>query len=63
MPSPVRFSEVERLFRKHGWTVDRVRGSHHVFKSPTGQVFIVPVHNKQVKYGYYRDAKTILGEP
>ncbi len=62
MPSPVRFAEIERLFRKHGWVLVRVSGSHHIFKSPTGQTFPVTVHDKRVKYGYLRTVKALLGE-
>ena len=36
MPSDIRFAEVLRVLRKHGWTLIRVRGSHHVFQRPDG---------------------------
>ncbi len=62
MPSPVRFAEIERLFKAHGWSLARINGSHHIFKSPTGEIFPVTVHKGLVKYGYLREVKKRVGE-
>ena len=62
MPSEVRFAEVERLVRKHGWHHVRTRGSHFVFQLPDGTVFSIPVHHGKVKYHYVREIKKQLGE-
>jgi predicted RNA binding protein YcfA (HicA-like mRNA interferase family) len=62
MPSPVRFAEIKRLFNRHGWTLDRTAGSHYVFKSPTGQIYPVPVHNGLVNHVYFRAIKKLLAE-
>lgn len=46
MPPVPRVSgrEAIRAFQRAGWTVHRVRGSHHVLKGPTGRRVSVPVH-------------------
>lgn len=62
MPSNVALREVVRLFKRHGWWLERVRGSHRVFKSPTGRTYPVPVHHGTVTYVYYHDIKKFLGE-
>lgn len=62
MASDVRLAEITAMFRRHGWHLERVSGSHHVFKSPTGQTYSVPAHKGRVKYVYYRQAQKILGE-
>ena len=62
MPSPVRFAEIQRLFKRHGWILVRVSGSHHIFQSPTGRTYPIPVHRGKVNYGYLRDVKKIIGE-
>lgn len=62
MPSSVRFAEIRRMFERHGWFLARVNGSHHIFQSPTGQTYPIPVHGRMVKYGYYRTVKKLLGE-
>lgn len=62
MPSEVRFAEVLRLVRKHGWVLIRVRGSHHVFEKPDGSIYSIPVHHAKVKPFYVREIKKQLGE-
>jgi len=32
--SDIRFAIVRRLFESKGWSLDRIRGSHHVFSKP-----------------------------
>lgn len=32
--SPLSFAEFERLLAAYGFVLDRVRGSHHIFKHP-----------------------------
>ena len=57
MPSEVRFAEILRLVRAHGWVLDRIRGSHHTFKKPDGSSYTVPVHHGKVKPSYFREIK------
>ena len=54
MPSDVRFAVVLRLVRSHGWVLDRVRRSHHVFIKPDGSSYPVPVHHGKIKHSYFR---------
>lgn len=46
MPPLPRVSgkEIVRAFGRSGWTLHRVRGSHHVLKAPDGRRVSVPVH-------------------
>jgi predicted RNA binding protein YcfA (HicA-like mRNA interferase family) len=62
MASEMRFAELLRLVRKHGWALIRVRGSHHVFLRPDGTVFSIPVHHGKVKPFYIREIKKQIGE-
>jgi predicted RNA binding protein YcfA (HicA-like mRNA interferase family) len=37
--------ELVALLRRHGWRLDRVRGSHHVMVKPgRAEIITVPVH-------------------
>ncbi len=37
--------QVIKILKKHGWKLDRVRGSHHVFtKDGVLRLVVVPVH-------------------
>jgi len=60
MPSEIRFAELLKLVEKHGWVLDRVRGSHHILRKPDGTGYPVPVHHGKVKPAYVRQIKKIL---
>jgi predicted RNA binding protein YcfA (HicA-like mRNA interferase family) len=62
VPSEVRFAVVLGLARKHGWSLVRVRGSHHVFKRPDGSTYSIPVHHGKVKPFYVQEIKKQVGE-
>lgn len=62
MPSDVRFAEVLKLVRRRSWVLVRVRGSHHVFRRPSGGIYVVPVHRNKVKYAYVREIKKLVEE-
>jgi len=48
MASERRFAEVRKALEAHGWTLDRIRGSHHVFCKEGEQPISVPVHGGRV---------------
>ena len=62
MPSPVRFAVVQQLLNSHGWYLDRIRGSHHIFSKSGAGSTSVPVHGGKVKHAYYRKIKKLVGE-
>ncbi len=40
------------LFKQKGWSLQRVRGSHHIFRNAEGQIAVVPFHgNRPVHVG------------
>jgi len=54
MPSEVRFAELRKLLESHGWTLDRVKGSHHIFVRPGAHNVVLPVHRGKCKAVYRR---------
>jgi predicted RNA binding protein YcfA (HicA-like mRNA interferase family) len=46
-----------RVLKAHGWTLDRIRGSHHIFTHPdTATQIPVPVHgNRDLRTGTQKD--------
>lgn len=42
--------DLVKLLKKHGWRIDRIRGSHYVMKKD-GQTEIIPVHNTDIPIG------------
>ena len=40
--------ELCRVLEKHGWTLKRIQGSHHIYAKPKNPIIIsVPVHGNQ----------------
>jgi predicted RNA binding protein YcfA (HicA-like mRNA interferase family) len=39
--------EMARILERHGWTLVRVRGSHHRYERPGNRPITVPVHAGQ----------------
>ena len=62
MPSDVRFQEVEKMLTSGGYTLQRIRGSHHIFAKSGRFPISIPVHRGKVKYGYVERIKTILAK-
>ena len=54
------FGEFESALFMAGWSLDRVKGSHHVYRSPKGQMLTIPVHGKTVKPVYIRQARRAI---
>ena len=47
-PKDVSFSDIRKLLEQEEFTLERVTGSHHVFKKDS-VTFVIPVHNNKVK--------------
>jgi predicted RNA binding protein YcfA (HicA-like mRNA interferase family) len=60
MPSEERFAEVRRLLERHGWTLDRIKGSHHIFVKEGQRHLTIPVHRGKVKPWYVKEIRKIL---
>lgn len=59
MSSDIRFAELSRYLRAHGYTLSRVSGSHHVFTKSGSLPISIPVHKNKVKPVYVRQVKAI----
>jgi predicted RNA binding protein YcfA (HicA-like mRNA interferase family) len=47
--------DIMRRLQAEGWTLERVKGSHHVFKNPkTGSIIILPHPRKDLGIGLVR---------
>jgi len=58
-PKEATFDDVRRLLLHHGFRLDRVTGSHHVFKK-AGLTFVIPVHANRVKSVYVRRVMALI---
>lgn len=61
MASERRFADIRRALEQHGWTLDRINGSHHVFVKEGEQPISIPVHKGRVKPVYVRKIEKVLG--
>ncbi|MBN2188712.1 MAG: type II toxin-antitoxin system HicA family toxin [Chitinispirillaceae bacterium] len=39
--------DLTAILKKHGWALDRVKGSHHIFIKPGKRSIPVPVHGSK----------------
>lgn len=57
----VTFAQIRKLLEQEEFTLERITGSHHVFKK--GSItFVVPVHNNKVKAVYVKRVVEIIEE-
>jgi predicted RNA binding protein YcfA (HicA-like mRNA interferase family) len=52
-PNDTTSSDIRKLLEQEGFVLDRVTGSHHIFRKDE-ITFVVPVHNKKVKTIYVK---------
>jgi predicted RNA binding protein YcfA (HicA-like mRNA interferase family) len=52
-PNNAKFGDIRQLLELEGYVLDRITGSHHIFKR-NETIFVIPVHNKKVKAIYVR---------
>ncbi|HYW19983.1 MAG TPA: type II toxin-antitoxin system HicA family toxin [Nodularia sp. (in: cyanobacteria)] len=52
-PNNVTFSEIRKLLELEGFALDRITGSHHIFKKDE-TIFVIPVHNNRIKSVYVK---------
>ncbi|MEP7268481.1 MAG: type II toxin-antitoxin system HicA family toxin [Saprospiraceae bacterium] len=52
-----------RLLHEHGWELDRIKGSHHIFiHKESKRTLPIPIHgNKDLKMGTYKSILKIAG--
>ena len=62
MPSEVRFAVLRKLYESNGWKLDRISGSHHIFRAPSGATESVPVHGGKVLPIYVRKAERAIAQ-
>ncbi len=58
-PYDATFADIQKMLEDEGFQLDRVSGSHHVFKRDQ-VIFVVPVHKKRVKSVYVKRAVAIV---
>jgi len=58
-PKEATFDDVRRLLMQHGFQLERVTGSHHIF-SRADATFAIPVKANRVKSVYVRQVLKLL---
>jgi predicted RNA binding protein YcfA (HicA-like mRNA interferase family) len=47
--------EIKKRLEKEGWTLDRVKGSHHILRNPhSGAIVVLPHPKKDLGVGLVR---------
>ncbi len=52
-PNAVSFNEAQRVLEAFGWTLNHVRGSHHVFKRGASRI-VVPLKRPHIRSVYVK---------
>ena len=60
MASDVPLRELRTLLSTQGWTLDRISGSHHIFRKEGERPICLPVHGGKVKHVYLREVRKRL---
>jgi predicted RNA binding protein YcfA (HicA-like mRNA interferase family) len=60
-PKGATFDEIRTLLLQEGFRLDRVTGSHHIFKK-SGITFVIPVHQNRVKSVYVKRVIELVEE-
>ena len=58
-PKGATFNDVRTLLIQHGFQLERVTGSHHIFSRPDA-TFAIPVKANRVKSAYVRQVIKLL---
>ncbi|MCC6803532.1 MAG: type II toxin-antitoxin system HicA family toxin [Anaerolineae bacterium] len=62
-PKGVKFGDLETLLIQFGFTLVRIKGSHHFFQyqhEGTQAIMVVPLHGNSVKPQYVKDCIELL---
>lgn len=54
MRGELELTEVKVVLEKLGYSLKRVKGSHHIFKDSHGKIISLPVHNKKIRQNYLK---------
>ncbi|MCX5965399.1 MAG: type II toxin-antitoxin system HicA family toxin [Cyanobacteria bacterium] len=60
-PNNVTFSDIQALLEIEGFNLDRITGSHHIFKKDE-ITFVIPVHKNRVKSVYVKRVIDLINE-
>ncbi len=60
-PKNVSFSEITKLLLDENFILERVSGSHHIFKKDD-IIFVIPMHQNKVKTIYVKRVIEIIEE-
>jgi predicted RNA binding protein YcfA (HicA-like mRNA interferase family) len=55
------FDDIRTLLFQEEFELDRVTGSHHIFKK-SGVTFVIPVHSNRVKSVYVKRVLALINE-
>ena len=62
-PADATMQEVETLLQRFGFSLVRIRGSHHIYEYQDGDIWrqiVVPLHGRKVKKVYVKKVVEII---
>ncbi len=58
-PNNATFAQIRKILEQEGFALERITGSHHVFRKEA-TIFVVPVHKNKVKAVYVKRVVEII---
>ncbi len=58
-PNNATFSQIRKILEQEGFALERITGSHHVFRKEA-TIFVIPVHKNKVKAVYVKRVVEII---
>lgn len=53
----ITYDELKKYLKKNGYNLDRVKGSHHIFKNKEGKTINIPLHGDAIKFVYIKKVR------
>lgn len=60
-PKNVSFTELRQLLKDESFSLERISGSHHIFRKGN-YIFVIPMHDNQVKSVYAKRVIELIEE-
>ncbi len=60
-PDNVKFQDIRHLLEEENFFLERITGSHHIFRKEN-YIFVIPVHDKKIKAVYVKKVIELIEE-
>lgn len=59
-PVDIPYDDMKKYLNHNGFYLDRIHGSHHIYKNKDNELIVIPIHSKSIKAPYVSKAVSII---